>query len=174
MGWSLLEHLLRKGQAGAALARPARRAGATLRGWRVQAGRQRQAAGQVAVGWQVGHHTLPAVVGVGVGVEAQLWESGAQQVKQFHGEFRPRAMGEAPASGCLVVEVEPEENRQAEESAWNARQLYAHRQHQPAMAPTGHREFATAGQWVVVHARTEHLQAALARQRVIQSQRYLG
>jgi len=71
--------------------------------------------------------------------------------------------------GALLVQVQAEQDRQAVVVTPPERQLDDLSQHDPTVSPVGHYLAAAGEKRIVMHARTEHLQAAFASQRVVVS-----
>ena len=69
--------------------------------------------------------------------------------------------------GGFLVEVEAEQDRQAERASCAKRQLDDHPQDNPAVAPVGDGCASARHQWIVVHAGPEHLRAAFAGQGIV-------
>ena len=157
----------------AAFARAALGTGLARRGQRVQSGIHHQSARQFAVGGQLAEHALAAVSRITNCMKTPVLAVSAQHAEHLDGQLRPCAISPPSAGRRLVIEIQAEQDRQAEGPLGPERKLHDHAQHDPTVSPVGDRLAAAGKQWIVMHAHAKHLQAALAGQRVVDSHQNL-
>lgn len=94
----------------------------------------------------------------------------AQDAEHLDRQFRLAAIRPACFGRPLLVQIQAEQDRQAERTIGPQGKANHNAQHDPAVAPVGDHMAAAGEQWIVMHAGAEHLQPTLVSQGIVDGQ----